>query len=360
MKRAFGNDVGSVWQEYLNRKYDTNKYTGTKIRTINDVTAAIKTEAGRLMTSNIVNQFRADPESLRQNRIAVDAAAYRAMQFVSCHRASFGDGTTALVDEGSDASFIETRSRSDYSRGISTPVVEESSVTSSTLSDASEGGQWFEFNFASLLDQHDAHVSGKPPGHINFGFNGHGNTLYHAPSNLAGGTGGSDYGDDLRYFNGKLYCQMTRTSDALARPALLCRSKIELIVFDCVDMCPGQCGSELEQLLTIPFSRLEASGLAYDVPLYVEAPMPVVEVTTILESNTVEQCTDWFPNPSPPGVVSMDLVRTNVPSSEVVPLNYMHLEHQAALRSIDTHRRDANIYEATDILRELSSFLTFE
>jgi len=40
-------------------------------------------------------------------------------------------------------------------------------------------------------------------------------------------------------------------------------------VFDAVDFCPGQCGSPLEQNFTIPLSRLEASGDAYDVPYVV-------------------------------------------------------------------------------------------
>ena len=40
-------------------------------------------------------------------------------------------------------------------------------------------------------------------------------------------------------------------------------------VFDAVDFCPGQCGSLLEQMFTIPLSRLEASGEAYDVPFVV-------------------------------------------------------------------------------------------
>jgi hypothetical protein len=41
-------------------------------------------------------------------------------------------------------------------------------------------------------------------------------------------------------------------------------------VFDAVDFCPGDCGSWLEQRVTIPMSRLEASGAAYDQPFKVE------------------------------------------------------------------------------------------
>ena len=40
-------------------------------------------------------------------------------------------------------------------------------------------------------------------------------------------------------------------------------------VFDAIDFCPGDCGSYAEQWVTIPMSRLEASGAAYDVPFKV-------------------------------------------------------------------------------------------
>jgi hypothetical protein len=40
-------------------------------------------------------------------------------------------------------------------------------------------------------------------------------------------------------------------------------------VFDAIDFCPGDCGSREERLITVPMSRLEASGEAYDVPFKV-------------------------------------------------------------------------------------------
>ena len=112
-------------------------------------------------------------------------------------------------------------------------------------------------------------------------------TLYHAPSNLAGGVGGSDYGDDLRFFGGHLHC--TKSMSVNDQPSVLCRSRVMLHVFDAIDFCPGQCGTGAEQLLTIAFSRLEASGLAYDIPLYVEVWMPVIEVNTILWEMSAER-----------------------------------------------------------------------
>ena len=41
-----------------------------------------------------------------------------------------------------------------------------------------------------------------------------------------------------------------------------CLSKVELEIFDAIDFCPGGCGTPREQILTVPFSRREASGLA--------------------------------------------------------------------------------------------------
>ena len=45
-------------------------------------------------------------------------------------------------------------------------------------------------------------------------------------------------------------------------------------MIDTVDLCPGNCGSSIgvinEQLATIPMSRLEASGVAGDVPFTVD------------------------------------------------------------------------------------------
>jgi outer membrane protein OmpA-like peptidoglycan-associated protein len=45
-------------------------------------------------------------------------------------------------------------------------------------------------------------------------------------------------------------------------------------VVDTVDLCPGNCGASTEQVATIPMSRLEASGVAGDVPFFVDFASP--------------------------------------------------------------------------------------
>ena len=82
---------------------------------------------------------------------------------------------------------------------------------------------------------------------------------------VAGGIGSSDAGADYRkitYAN----VVLEKTIIEGSRGYIL----VELIpnyeVFDAIDFCPGNCGSLLEELVTIPMSRLEASGEAYDVP----------------------------------------------------------------------------------------------
>lgn len=85
---------------------------------------------------------------------------------------------------------------------------------------------------------------------------------------IAGGIGSSDAGDDYR--------KITYANVTLEKTTLFGSTgyvTVELIphyeVFDAIDFCPGDCGSPAEQLITIPMSRLEASGAAYDVPFKV-------------------------------------------------------------------------------------------
>ncbi len=85
---------------------------------------------------------------------------------------------------------------------------------------------------------------------------------------IAGGISSSDAGADYR--------KITYANVTLEKTLLFGSTgyiKVELIphyeVFDTIDFCPGDCGSPAEQLITIPMSRLEASGAAYDVPFKV-------------------------------------------------------------------------------------------
>lgn len=44
---------------------------------------------------------------------------------------------------------------------------------------------------------------------------------------------------------------------------------IQYTVKDTIDLCPGNCGTELEQLATVPMSQFEATGISGDVPFTV-------------------------------------------------------------------------------------------
>lgn len=93
--------------------------------------------------------------------------------------------------------------------------------------------------------------------------------------NIAGGIGSSDAGPDYR--------KIVRANVSMEKVPLVGNSGYidftltpHYEVFDAVDFCPGQCGSPAEQIFTIPLSRLEASGEAYDVPYFVRfQPEPV-------------------------------------------------------------------------------------
>ena len=54
---------------------------------------------------------------------------------------------------------------------------------------------------------------------------------------------------------------------------------IDYTVRDTIDLCPGNCGTELEQLATVAISQYEATGISGDVPFTVRftvTPAPFV------------------------------------------------------------------------------------
>jgi Domain of unknown function (DUF4157) len=56
---------------------------------------------------------------------------------------------------------------------------------------------------------------------------------------------------------------------------------ITYTVKDTVDLCPGNCGTSLEQFATVPLSQFEATGIAGDVPFTVEFPAPALGSFTV-------------------------------------------------------------------------------
>ncbi|NTW69467.1 MAG: DUF4157 domain-containing protein [Chlorobiaceae bacterium] len=85
---------------------------------------------------------------------------------------------------------------------------------------------------------------------------------------IAGGIGRSDAGPDYRKIN---YGNVTLEKVPLIGSTgyISVSTTLQYEVFDAVDFCPGDCGSPMEQNITIPMSRLEASNEAYDVPFKV-------------------------------------------------------------------------------------------
>ncbi len=85
---------------------------------------------------------------------------------------------------------------------------------------------------------------------------------------IAGGIGSSDAGADYRKIT---YANVTLEKTTLIGSTGYVSVKLtpHYEVFDAIDFCPGDCGSPAEQLVTVPMSRLEASGAAYDVPFKV-------------------------------------------------------------------------------------------
>jgi hypothetical protein len=85
---------------------------------------------------------------------------------------------------------------------------------------------------------------------------------------IAGGIGSSDAGNDYRKV---LWGNVTLEKVPLIGSTgyVSVETFLHYEVFDAVDFCPGDCGSPAEQLITIPMSRLEAGGQAYDVPFKV-------------------------------------------------------------------------------------------
>ncbi len=54
---------------------------------------------------------------------------------------------------------------------------------------------------------------------------------------------------------------------------------IDYVVKDTIDLCPGDCGTRLEQFATVPLSQFEATGISGDVPFTVEFPAPLGSFT---------------------------------------------------------------------------------
>lgn len=85
---------------------------------------------------------------------------------------------------------------------------------------------------------------------------------------IAGGIGSSEAGDDQRkIIKGNVTLERVPLVGSTGYVKVDVSLKYE--IFDAIDFCPGDCGSSAEQLITVPMSRLEAHGRAFDVPFKV-------------------------------------------------------------------------------------------
>ncbi|MBL1137786.1 MAG: hypothetical protein D8M56_20955 [Chloroflexi bacterium] len=100
-----------------------------------------------------------------------------------------------------------------------------------------------------------------------------------APGVTAGGVGSSDFGDDYRQISG--YVVFVREVDGSGKTTdVFMTTEIGFTVADAIDFCPGDAGLPEEQKATLPLSRLEASGAAFDRPFVVtfdriSGPVPI-------------------------------------------------------------------------------------
>lgn len=108
------------------------------------------------------------------------------------------------------------------------------------------------------------------------------------PGNLAGGIGKdqaacqagnqpSPFNDD-RKASGKVSITRLSASELTVTPI------INYTVKDTIDLCPGDCGTLLEQVATVPLSQFEATGISGDVPFSVDFPAPFLGQFTIAAS----------------------------------------------------------------------------
>ncbi|MDO8356373.1 MAG: DUF4157 domain-containing protein [Nitrospirota bacterium] len=89
----------------------------------------------------------------------------------------------------------------------------------------------------------------------------------------AGGAGGND----RRAVSGMIAIEPSVKNDITNEQNYRITTQLSLWVKDTIDFCPGKCGAWLEQkTLTVPLSRLEATGLVFDVPFEVYADIPTL------------------------------------------------------------------------------------
>lgn len=96
------------------------------------------------------------------------------------------------------------------------------------------------------------------------------------PGNLVGGIGKDQTackaGAKPSPFNDERSAKGTVKITRDGSGTLIVEPAITYTVKDTIDLCPGDCGTSLEQLATVPISQFEATGISGDVPFTVKFP----------------------------------------------------------------------------------------
>ncbi len=98
------------------------------------------------------------------------------------------------------------------------------------------------------------------------------------PGNLAGGIGKDQLacpaGAKPSPFNDERKASGIVSVTRLSASELTVTPIISYTVKDTIDLCPGDCGTTLEQIATVPLSQFEATGISGDVPFTVNFAAP--------------------------------------------------------------------------------------
>lgn len=123
------------------------------------------------------------------------------------------------------------------------------------------------------------------------------------PGNLAGGIGKDQLacpaGAQPSPFNDERKAAGTATVARASGPDLVVTPSITYTVKDTIDLCPGDCGTALEQIATVPLSQFEATGISGDVPFTVEFPAPSLPPFTVSAPLPPTPAPSPTPSPKP-------------------------------------------------------------
>ncbi|MBY5956699.1 DUF4157 domain-containing protein [Membranicola marinus] len=129
------------------------------------------------------------------------------------------------------------------------------------------------------------------------------NAIGEIPGNIAGGIGTTQLscpvGARPSPFNDARIASGFVLINKLPDRSLLVQPFINYKVKDTIDLCPGNCGALKEQVATVPMSKMEASGIAGDVPFVVNFPSKPIQPFSI-------------PTPLPPttkGIITASALR---------------------------------------------------